>query len=504
MLLRLVAEFLVTARPTEQKIDFLVRQMQLTREQVELCIDADPSPNQTDYVTWLARWLRKGRIRLPEDSPRLKEMLSTFTVQKRQPTFQGNKDINAYDPAQLSEALEQNAMTVVRGRDLDKLRAMPGVELVVKGRWPELEKKLNTGKGAHAGHAAYNYAVVILKAPWSSVEGVSRANWAGMPMPEYNMCSTDPEHAIDYAEKWGWTEWPFLRDRLKGQDKHRWYIHYLSKVEKRRDPKLEARLLSPEEEVQTVHTRHGPNKHTVDKDDLAAIYATEVIHGRWPELEAKLLKQAEEKDTPLLSEHYGGREPKPQFYNRDNFYYTRMEEGPHHYITRVLKDRWPELEQALLRRYQDYPMQWEKNQELLLSYLKVLEEVGRVISHDQAPQEEPSVQVTWPEGEERFGQRAPAWEEYLFQHGRELTLGAAAERMYNPWEGVYGFAGKIHDYIAFIRSHGGDWREGVKLLNWIEKKRKGQPYGEGLSWRMEEKKAALLRRRRLLPLGEGQ
>jgi len=752
MLLRLVAEFLVTARPTEQKIDFLVRQMQLTREQVELCIDADPSPNQTDYVTWLARWLRKGRIRLPEDSPRLKEMLSTFTVQKRQPTFQGNKDINAYDPAQLSEALEQNAMTVVRGRDLDKLRAMPGVELVgqkgyltvfrttdpkalatlsdstswctrheataahylksgpsyvafwrgqpyaqlhsssnqfmdkhdrplyeefrqksrsgwgrasyrvlgrgiwdpvavemldligvkdpqvekwrathastlstpegveklkrdigagwwispdneaklalvtgtpapvdredsrlwevepwalgrymdkfhpqgrwkpmeesilhsrygisqgidyakervqgrwpelekkllrrtllseygaelavkyaeevVKGRWPELEKKLNTGKGAHAGHAAYNYAVVILKAPWSSVEGVSRANWTGMPMPEYNMCSTDPEHAIDYAEKWGWTEWPSLRDRLKGQDKHRWYIHYLSKVEKRRDPELETRLLSSEEEVQTVRTRYGPNKHTVDKDDLAAIYATEVIHGRWPELEAKLLKQAEEKDTPLLSEHYGGREPKPQFYNRDNFYYTRMEEGPHHYITRVLKDRWPELEQALLRRYQDYPMQWEKNQELLLSYLKVLEEVSRVISHDQAPQEEPSVKVTWPEGEERFGQRAPAWEDYLFRHGREMTLGAAAERMYNPWEGVYAFAEKIHDYIAFIRSHGGDWREGVKLLNWIEKKRKGEPYGEGLSWRMEEeKKAALLRRRRLLPLREGQ
>ena len=752
MLLRLVAEFLVTARPTEQKIDFLMKQMQLTREQVELCIDADPSPNQTDYVTWLARWLRKGRIRLPEDSPRLKEMLSTFTVQKRQPTFQGNKDINAYDPAQLSEVLEQNAMTVVRGRDLDKLRSIPGVELtgqkgyltvfkttdpkalatlsdstswctrhettaahylrsgpsyvgfwkgqpyaqlhassnqfmdkhdrplyeefrqkssrgwgrasyrvlgrgiwdpvavemldligskdpqvekwkathastlstpegveklkrdigagwwispenemklalvtgtpvpvdredsrlwevepwalgrymdkfhpqgrwkpmeesilhsrygvsqgidyakervqgrwpelekkllrrtllseygaelavkyaeeVVKGRWLELEKKLDTGKGEHAGHAAYNYAVVVLKAPWSSVEGVSRANWAGMPMPEYNMCSTDPEHAIDYAEKWGWTEWSFLRDRLKGQDKHRWYIHYLSKVEKRRDTELEARLLSPEEEVQTVRTRYGINRRSVDKDDLAAIYATEVIHGRWPELEAKLLKQAEEEDAPLLSEHYGGREPKPQFYNRDNFYYTRMEEAPHHYIVRVLKGRWPELEQAILRRYDAFPMQWEKNQELLLSYLKVLEEVGRVISHDQAPQEEPSVKVTWPEGEERFGQRAPAWEDYLFRHGREMTLGAAAERMYNPWEGVYAFAEKIHDYIAFIRSHGGDWREGVKLLNWIEKKRKGEPYGEGLSWRMEEeKKAALLRRRRLLPLGEGQ
>ena len=129
MPLRLTAEFLVTARPTQAKIDLLVRQMGLSPEQVELCIEADPSPNQTDYVTWLARWLKKGRIRLPEDSPNLKEMLSTFTVQKRQPTFQGNRDINAYDPAQLSEALEQNAMTVVRGNDLDRLRAMPGVGL---------------------------------------------------------------------------------------------------------------------------------------------------------------------------------------------------------------------------------------------------------------------------------------------------------------------------------------------------------------------------------------
>ena len=75
--------------------------------------------------------------------------------------------------------------------------------------------------------------------------------------------------------------------------------------------------------------------------------------------------------------------------------------------------------------------------------------------------------------------------------------------MYNPWGPVYDFAEKIHNYISFIRSHGGDWPEGTTLLNWIEDQRNGEPYGEGLSWRME-RRGTLLRRRRLRPLGEGK
>ena len=742
----LTAEFLVTARPTQAKIDLLVKQMKLAPEQVEMCIEADPSPNQTDYVTWLARWLKKGRVRLPEDSPRLKEMLSTFTVQKRQPTFQGNRDINAYDPAQLSEVLEQNAMTVVRGGDLDKLRAMAGVELVgqkgyltvfkttdpkalsklsdstswctrhestashylksgpsyvafwrgqpyaqlhsssnqfmdkhdrplyeefrqkggrgwgrasyrvlgrgiwdqvaidmlgliggkdpqvekwksthasmlntpeeverlrrnvgagwwispeneaklalvtntpaaedtensrlweveprllrrykdkfhpqgrwrpmeesvlhskygisegidyakevvggrwpelekkilrrallseygaeqavqyaeevVRGRWPELERKLGTGKGSAAGHAAYNYSIAVLKAPWSSVEGVARDNWANMPAPEWNLCGYDPEHAIDYAEKWGWKEWSVLRDRLVAQGKTRWYIHYLGKVEKRRDPALEARLLSPDEVSQN-------RSAGTDKQVLAATYATEVIHGRWPELEARLLAEAGEEETPLLSSmdyRSGRRQERPQFLFPDRYYYTRLRDGAKHYITRAIKDRWPELEAVILRRYNAFPLQWEENQELLFAYLRVLGDISR-ISMANNEEEEPAAKVSWPEGERRLGERSPTWEGYLNQHGREITLDASREQMYNPWERVYSFEEKIHDYISFIRSHGGDWREGVKLLNWMEDKRRGEPFGDGLGFRMEERKAALLRRRRLLPLREGK
>ena len=78
MAIRFTAEFLVTARPTQAKIDLLVKQMRLTPEQVEMCIQADPSPNQTDYITWLARWLSKGLIRLPEDAEGIRNNLATL------------------------------------------------------------------------------------------------------------------------------------------------------------------------------------------------------------------------------------------------------------------------------------------------------------------------------------------------------------------------------------------------------------------------------------------
>jgi hypothetical protein len=120
------ARFLFTARPTQNKIDFLCKQMKLTPEQVELCVDADPSPNQTDYVTWLARWLAKGMIRLPEDTPGLKDQLVTFQRLKRTPGFTGNKDINQYTPAQLYEVVQENTATAfLRNKNQDKLKELP-------------------------------------------------------------------------------------------------------------------------------------------------------------------------------------------------------------------------------------------------------------------------------------------------------------------------------------------------------------------------------------------
>ena len=133
MPIALTAEFLLIARPTDQKIELLAKQFKLTPEQVELCIQTDPSPNQTDFVTWIARQLSKNQLRLPEDGPGTKETLTAFQTQRRRPAFGGNKDINTYaTPGDLAEVVQQNAMVVVRNKDVEKFKNMQGVEVVAQ------------------------------------------------------------------------------------------------------------------------------------------------------------------------------------------------------------------------------------------------------------------------------------------------------------------------------------------------------------------------------------
>jgi GNAT superfamily N-acetyltransferase len=98
-----------SARPSEQKIELLQKQFKMTPEQVELCVAADPSPNQSDYVAWLAKWVSKGQLRLPEDTDKIKGQLGLFTKLKRSPAFTHNKDIQQYDPGKLFEVLESGA-----------------------------------------------------------------------------------------------------------------------------------------------------------------------------------------------------------------------------------------------------------------------------------------------------------------------------------------------------------------------------------------------------------
>ena len=106
-----------SARPTEQKIELLKRQFDTTPEQVELCIAADPSPNQSDYVAWLAKWLSKGQLNLPEDTEKVKEQLALFQKLKRSPNFTGNKDIQQYDPGKLYETLEESSGAVSKKQE---------------------------------------------------------------------------------------------------------------------------------------------------------------------------------------------------------------------------------------------------------------------------------------------------------------------------------------------------------------------------------------------------
>ena len=120
-----------SARPTEQKIQLLQKQLGLTPEQIELCIQADPSPQQKDFVASLGKWLAKGLIKLPEDAAKLKQQLDLFDKLKKSPKFTGNKDIQTYTPETLFETVEANQEAVSK-KEKTRQTVTKGSEIIVK------------------------------------------------------------------------------------------------------------------------------------------------------------------------------------------------------------------------------------------------------------------------------------------------------------------------------------------------------------------------------------
>jgi hypothetical protein len=124
--------FSKSARPSEQKIELMKKQFKLTPEQMELVIAVDPSPNQSDFVDWIAKWVSKGGIVLPEDTAKIREQLEKFQKLKKSPAFTFNKDLQTYDPATLFTTLEQ-AEAAGMGSKKEKQRetVRTGADLVV-------------------------------------------------------------------------------------------------------------------------------------------------------------------------------------------------------------------------------------------------------------------------------------------------------------------------------------------------------------------------------------
>jgi hypothetical protein len=741
------AEFLIIARPTGEKISLLAQQFKLTPEQIEMCIQVDPSPNQTDFVTWIARMFSKQKIRLPEDGAGLRANLSAFQTQRRQPGFVGSKDINAYDPAKLSDTIEANAMTVIRPKDMEKMKGLEGTQILaqrgditifkttnaealatlsdstrwctrhgeeggraqyyiekgpsyvvfyrgkpygqlhpstdqymnrkdepfakeyreegtkvdapaygrgwrrrrrtewregevigmgvadpvalealkmmqekdpivdkwakdknladpkilakrlkgtkywldaailegvpltpeeeqtlsnqgpdelrpyankfypgqrwapleqsilrnignntdeaikyaadhikgrwpeleplllhsvaisdwyagkaltyamtaIKGRWPELEKKFLTTKSKDTmPKLAAKYAIEVLKQPWSAV--VKQVPSFGITKPEELMCRNAPKEAIEYAEAFNLKPWPAFAQILLSTKQVDWYIEYLAKLDNRtRDPKLEQRLLSPVPEVDKVQVplndqdrrayrrEHGwestppktkEEEKTLYKDGMADFYAKEVIGGRWPELEEKLLREVMDEKSALLPEEFHGLENND--YRSDN-----VPDPFEKYIKWVMKGRWPEFEQALLQRYQDYPNTWKTNQSLVAGYLTLVQAILGKSPAEREDVEPSPITGIWSEGEAILKQRSAGYEAQLMALANKgLEMPEIPYRKPGKNEPAYPkdergnalwWAGdQMKDYILFLRDHGNDWPEGVVVLNHIE------------------------------------
>ena len=120
-----------SARPTEQKIQLLQKQLNLTPEQIELCIAADPSPQQKDFVATIAKWFAKKLIQLPGDTANIQQQLEQFMALKKSPKFTGNKDIQQYNPTSLKETVEQNQEAVSK-KEQERQHVQKGASIIVK------------------------------------------------------------------------------------------------------------------------------------------------------------------------------------------------------------------------------------------------------------------------------------------------------------------------------------------------------------------------------------
>jgi HPt (histidine-containing phosphotransfer) domain-containing protein len=156
-----ISWFAKSARPSPQKIELLTKQFKLTPEQIELCINTDPSPNQSDYVAWIAKFLSKGAFMLPEDSERIKGQLEKFQKFKKSPLFLFSKDLQQYDPAKLFETLQEaeaKGMTSEKEKKRENVRQ--GAEIVVK-EGPVTIYKVTEVKAANELGGGTNWCTAI-------------------------------------------------------------------------------------------------------------------------------------------------------------------------------------------------------------------------------------------------------------------------------------------------------------------------------------------------------
>ncbi len=79
------------------------------RDFIELLVSLDPTGSLGKYIEWIAKQAIGGKLRLPEDGPRMHQALTIFNRAKTSPKFKDEKDINKYDFRSLEQAMQQYA-----------------------------------------------------------------------------------------------------------------------------------------------------------------------------------------------------------------------------------------------------------------------------------------------------------------------------------------------------------------------------------------------------------
>lgn len=344
-------------------------------------------------------------------------------------------------------------------RNLEKMRtALDYAIRARKTRWPEFEDKIHKAKpGAAAGYGSAEYAIRVLKQPWSALPGIKRKK-NGRLNEEEVMIAGAPGEARKYAEAFfQGNRWPEFENAALEAGNLAALINYAADTLHARMPELEEKILSGQRDAQEQKGRRRWRSFT----DLPLAYAEKVIKGRWPEYEEKLLAETASKDATLRGDSkFVPTSQRPHYYGygRDH---GDLGEDVAGYVSKVVGGRWPELEAAMLARYQSHPGQWPGNQRIVDSYLVTLNAACQERLKDSSPAEEeeedtrPTMEQInnprprrdervlpkytkftqdarcyWPEGEERLVTRDPGYEEALLAElrGRANPQGEQEQR----------------------------------------------------------------------------
>ena len=110
------------------RLELIAKQFGFTIEQLEGMLPADPTGGK--YLTWIAKQVKLGQLRFPEDQQKVHQRLVQFDHLKRKPQFPDAKDLNQYKTySQLAQTIEANLGIQTKG-EVRRQKVTDGAKLL--------------------------------------------------------------------------------------------------------------------------------------------------------------------------------------------------------------------------------------------------------------------------------------------------------------------------------------------------------------------------------------
>ena len=127
-------------------------------------------------------------------------------------------------------------------------------------------------------------------------------------------------------------------------------------------PELEAEILEGKKDSGDGRGTPPSLAHQEEEgSDLAFAYAKKVVKGRWPEYEAKMLTFA--ASDAIKAGGYGSTDKYEPSHGEYSYGHNRLPDRIKNYVTEVVQGRWNELEQVLLARYPEFAAEVDRKPE---------------------------------------------------------------------------------------------------------------------------------------------